>query len=126
VDGAPMPPDCEHPMPDAVPAGLDRVQMTPEPVSVMLDRVHLMLDGVPTMLDRASVMSDKASPGLDGFPAILDDLPTTLDCVPTMLDTPNPRSSAKNMANIGRPPRADAFLGGDGLINRYRRRTNAD
>jgi hypothetical protein len=25
-----------------------------------------------------------------------------------------------------RPPRADAFLGGDGAINRFRRRTNAD
>jgi hypothetical protein len=78
------------------------------------------------MLDRASVMSDKASPGLDGFPAILDDLPTALDCVPTMLDTPNPRSSAKNMANIGRPPRADAFLGGEDAINRFRRRGDAD
>ena len=34
--------------------------------------------------------------------------------------------SSLNHLHIGRPPRADAFLGGEGAINLFRRRGDAD
>ena len=37
-----------------------------------------------------------------------------------------PTAGAGFHRHIGRPPRADAFLGGDGAINRFRRCGDAD
>ena len=37
-----------------------------------------------------------------------------------------PAAGAGVHLHIGRPPRADAFLGGEGAINRFRRRGDAE